>query len=298
MGLEEHIKAGAQLTRDTIIITAPTGSGSVDLGPAFAVLKIQTDTPIRLRLYDNEQSRDTATEISRPFGLSADTSIALIGDFSMSAAGAYEIAPAVFGFCSSSNPSSTFYRVENATGQPSQSIVRITRYLLEDRGVPPTTGSFYTINNRRVISIDYSGTNIPSASIVSGTISTGVSTVPQTYMLISASLDNVAHKVRFRLYATSSAIFNATERTRPFTTEPSEVVALLTDVVIDDGSETVYFTPKIFGANLENMGNDLLLTAESTAKISGDSEIYYYLQNLTSVAINPVVSMSLYALED
>lgn len=298
MGLEEHIKAGAQLTRDTIIFTAPTGSGSIDLGPAFAVLKIQTDTPIRLRLYDTEQSRDTLTEINRPFGLNADASIALIGDFSMSAAGTYEIAPAVFGFCSSSNPSSTFYRIENATGQPSQSVVRVTRYLLEDKGVPPSTGSFYTINNRRVITIDYSGTNIPSGSIVNGTLSTGVSTIPQTFMLISASLGNVAHMVRFRLYATSSALSNVAEQNRPFTSEPSESVALLTDVIISNGNETVYFTPKIFGANLENMGNDLLLTAESTAKISGDSEIYYYLQNLTTVAINPVVSMSLYALED
>ena len=301
MGLEEHIKAGAQLTRDTIVLNAPTGSGSFDLGPAFAILRIQTDNAVRLRLYDREESRDNAAEINRPFGIGISPDIALIADFSMSAAGTYPIAPAVFGFCSSSTSSQTFYRIENATGQQVDSIIRITRFLMQDESVPPLGGTFYVTDNRRVVSIDNSATNLSSsadfgASFASGVLSVG--NVPQTYMMISASLANSGHKARFRLYATQSAIYSLTEISRSFTTEPSESMALLVDTLINSGSNTVFFSPKIFGANLQNMGNDLLVTALDSTKISGNSEMYYILQNLTSVPANPVVNIAVYALED
>lgn len=305
MGLEEHIKAGAQLTRNTIVLTAPTGSGSVNLGSAFGILEVQSDIPARLRLYDTEESRDLFTERTRPFGLNAESDVSLVADFSMSAAGTYTIAPAVFGFCSSSISPKTFYRLETAEGQPSQSILRITRYLLEDGTVTPSTSSFYTTSNRRVLSIDYSGENISNASgnfgasFRSGSIATiGGNITPRTYMLVSASVANIGHKARFRLYATSSALYNLTEVSRSFTIEPSEAVQLITDVWIDSGSRPIYFTPKIFGANLETMGDDLLVTAESSEKISGKNEIYYILQNSGSTSANIKIDIALYSLED
>jgi hypothetical protein len=51
MGLKEYIRLGAQLTRDTITTqTTVVGSGSVELGSAYALLSIQTNFPCRLRL--------------------------------------------------------------------------------------------------------------------------------------------------------------------------------------------------------------------------------------------------------
>lgn len=294
MGLEEHIKAGAQLTRDTIAFTAATGSGVVDLGPAYAVLKIQTGIPARLRLYDREDSRDDPSEISRPFGIYASTSIALVGDFSMSAEGTYTISPAIFGFSQNRNSPQTFYRIENAIGQPSQSAFRITRFLLEDKSILPDPETFYTVDNRQVISIEKPVGNMGPNEIISGTLAS----VPRTFMLISASLENPSHKARVRFYATSSAIYDITEKTRPFSVEPSETVELLADIMISSGSYPIYFTPKLFSANLENMGNDLEITITDAAKIDGNPELYYYFENLNPAINSTKVNIAIYSLED
>lgn len=298
MGLEEHIKAGAQLTRNTIVFTAPTGSGSVNLGTVFSILKVQTDIPVRLRLYDRESSRDDVTEISRPFGqFPATSSIALIGDFSMSSAGTYTIAPPLFGMCSSSDSPETYYRLETAVGQPSQSVLRITRFLLEDSLVTPDPLTFYEISNRRVLKLQADATMSNDTIYESGSLVTQTDVVPKTYMLVSASLANPTQQVRFRLYATSSAIYDNTEKVRTFSTEPAESVMLLVDAIIS-GSDMLHFSPKIFGANLETMGDDLTQTALSSAKIAGSNQIYYYIQNISGFSANPEVNLSLYSLED
>lgn len=298
MGLEEHIKAGAQLTRNAIVNTLPTGSGSINLGSVYGILRLQSDVPIRLRLYETEESRDNITEINRPFGIFPSTSsISLIGDFSMSSAGAYTIAPMVFGMCSSSVSPTTFYRLETATGQPSQSLLSITRYLMEDGNIVPDPLTFYTINNRRILTIQSSTSMSNDTIINSGTLSTNVDVIPQTFLMASASLANTQQQVRFRLYATSSAINNVTEKNRTFATEPSESVMLLVDAIIS-GSDTLYFSPKIFGANLETMGENLLSTSTDLNKLNGKSEMYYYVQNLSGFSANPEIKFSIYALED
>jgi hypothetical protein len=297
MGLEEHIKAGAQLTRDTIVLTTPTGSGSVGLGSVFSIIKIQTDNPVRLRLYDTETSRDDITEINRPFGQFPQiSSVSLIADFSMSSAGTYTIAPAVFGVSVDRESPITYYRAETATGQPSQSLVRITRFLMEDNLVSPNPLTFYEVDNRRTLTIQADATMSTANIYRSGTLTTQTDVIPQTYMMISASLVNQTEQVRFRLYATSSAIYDLTEAPRQFSTEPAESVMLLVDAVIS-GSDILYFSPKIFGANLETMGDDLLETAKSNTKISGNSEIYYYIENLSGFSANPEIKFSIYALE-
>jgi hypothetical protein len=298
MGLEEHIKAGAQLTRNIITNTLPTGSGSINLGSVYGILRLQNDIPARLRLYDTEESRDNISEISRPFGVFPPVStISLVADFSMSSAGTYTIAPAVFGMCSSSTSPTTFYRLETTTGQPSQSLLSITRYLMEDSLVIPDPLTFYTINNRRTLTIQSSTTMSNDTIINSGTLSTGTETIPQTFLMISASLANTQQEARVRLYATSSAVNNTTEKNRPFATEPSESVMLLVDAIIS-GSDVLYFSPKIFGANLETMGDDLSVTATSLSKITGKNEMYYYIQNLSGFSANPEIKFSIYSLED
>lgn len=301
MGLEEHIKAGAQLTRDTISFTDPSGIGSVNLGATFSILELQTDTPVRLRLYDRQVSRDDAWEISRPFGMSTSSSIALVGDFSMSAAGIYNIAPAVFGFSQNRQTPETFYRMEDGVGNPIQANIKIKRFLLEDNSIAVDPATFYSVDNRRILPIDVSNQNIPAGGIVSGSLTSAIAGVeiPQTYMLVSASLAlNPAHIVRLRLYATSSAIYDETEKARPFHIEASESVVLLVDVLLQNGNETVFFTPKRFAANLENMGNDLTETQLSLAKIVGNKEVYYNLQNIASTSENPEIRVAIYALED
>lgn len=300
MGLEEHLKVGAQLTRDTITFTSPNGSGSVDLGSVFSILEIQTDTPVRLRLYDRQVSRDNVTEIARPFGTGAPTNVALVGDFSMSAAGTYNIAPAIFGFSQNRDFPQTFYRMENGSGTPIQATIRLKRFLLEDKSISIDPESAYAIDNRRTITL-VSGSNIPSGGIVSGSL-IGVDIrgidIPQTYVMVSASVTTPGHKVRLRLYATSSAIYDEVEKVRPFSVEASSSVELLVDTLIQSGSEVIFFTPKLFGANLETMGNNLEETQLSLIKINGKNEIYYMLQNINSVTNDPEMKMAIYALED
>jgi hypothetical protein len=291
MGLEEHIKAGAQLTRDTIIVTDILGSGSIELGSLYGILSIKTNAPSasRFRLYETQTSRDVQEEIDRPFGYPVSGNISLVGDFSMSLAGTYTIAPAVFGTVNDRTNSSTYYRLE-----PSGSEVSITRYLIEDTSIIPDLNTFYSIDNRRVIGISTS--SMADGLIISGTVA--LSTIPTTYMILSASCSQTNHIFRLRLYSTSSAITDAAEATRIRSVEPSETVQLIIDAIVS-GSETLYFKPKIFGANLNNMGNDLLVTALDKTKINGERELYYMLQNLSGDTINsPEVLISVYSLED
>lgn len=296
MGLEEHIKAGAQLNRNTYVATLPTGSGSINLGSVFGILRLQSDIPIRFRLYDTEASRDNITEINRPFGvLSPTSSVSLIADFSMSAAGTYNIEPMVFGLCTSSISPLSFYRLETATGQPSQSAIRVTTFSFEDGTVIPDPNTFYTISNRRTLTIQSTG-SMSIGTGGGGILSTGT-TIPQTFLMVSASLAHTSLQARLRLYATSSAIINTTEQARSFGVEPSENVMLLVDAIIS-GSDTLYFYPKLFGANLETMGDNLAVTEESISKIIGKSEMYYYIDNLSGVTANPEIKFAVYSMED
>jgi hypothetical protein len=290
MGLEEHIKAGAVLTRNTIQLSSQDGLGSVDLGSVFNILQIQTASPARLRLYDRESSRNDATEIARPFGAYPSTDIALIGDFSMSAAGTYAIVPTVFGVAQISTNAATYYRIEDENGLAAGTFA-ITRFLLEDATVQPEAETPYTVGNRRVLTINQT---LAQNAFASGTLAN----TPKTFMLISGSLANAAHKARIRFYASSSAIYNTTERNRAFATEAPVSVGLISDILIDDATFPIYFTPKLFAANLENIGNNLQDAISSPQNIAGNSEIYYYMQNIGSTTATITFNVAVYSLED
>jgi hypothetical protein len=124
-------------------------------------------------------------------------------------------------------------------------------------------------------------------------------TVPKTYLMVSASLSNVDHIARLRLYAVSSSLYNTQEKTRPFSTEPSASVQIVADMILS-GSETTYFTPKIIGTNLQNLENNLENIRAIQEKIAGKNEIYYVLENAatTGGAQTIEVSMYVYSLED
>lgn len=288
MGLAEYIKAGASLRRETTTLTtSPSGSGSVLLGSAYVLLSLTTTHPCRLRLYDNKTSLETTTEITRPFGITnISASTALIGDFSMSVAGTYTIDPALYGVVESGSSKLTHYRINNtASGQ--YPIITFNTYLLEDSSI--------TIAGRRtlpLITASLSGSQISTGTVTSITI-------PQTYLLVSASVSGSNTRTRLRLYATSASLSNPTEINRPFASESAATTQLIVDAILS-GSETTFFVPKIVGANLRNVTSDLNLIKNDRLKIMGENELYYIMQNVTSSATVIPISTSLhvFSLED
>jgi hypothetical protein len=290
MGLQQHIAAGANLERVTqTFLTNSSGSGSVSIAPASALLRIRANNTCRLRLYDNQSSLENATEISRPYGnLNIQPSVALVGDFTIGTTQDNFINPVLYSV--TENPAGQlYYRISPNT--PTE--ISLTYYTLTDTNVPPTIGTPYTVDNRRTIDIleTLPGTTAP----VTGTL--GVGDVPKTYLLVSASLTDPSHIARLRLYRRSDPLSDATELARPFLSEPSASTQLIVDMVLS-GSNDMYFVPKILGANLESMGTNLNLIKGNRASFAGEAEMYYVLQNLTPVGDDVQVSLHVFSLED
>lgn len=288
MGLAEYIKAGVTLRRDAIgVQTDAVRSGSVNLGSSYILLSITTTVPCRLRLYDNQTSRDVLGEKNRVFGnTNVSASTALIGDFSMSAAGTYTIDPVVYGIINDPTSKLTYYLVDNVSSAPYPSIT-FNRYLLEDSSI--------SIQNRKTL-------QITSHTLSPGNYGVGAmqsSDIPRTYLLVSGSVSGSTSIARVRLYSTSESLANSTEISRSFATESAESSKLIFDAIIS-GSEVTHFVPKITGANLKTMGTDLNLIKSSTEKIMGVNEMYYVIQNAaTSGPATPInVSLHVFSLED
>lgn len=289
MGLEQYIRAGANLTRNDIVLqTTPSGSGSVDLGSAYVLLSISTTSPCRLRLYDNSQSLANTGEIGRVFGnTSVSASTALIGDFTMSVAGTYTIDPVMYGMVENSTNKLTHYRVNN-TQSGVYPTITFTRYLLED-------SSISTAN--RINFPQITGSLTPG-QIVSGTL-LSTTNIPRTYLLVSASVSGSSTAARLRLYTTNESFTNITEISRSFATESANNSKLILDAILT-GSETTYFVPKIVGANLQTMGNNLNTIRRQQSSIMGNNELYYVLQNplTTGGAMRITASVHVFSLED
>lgn len=285
MGLEQYIRAGANLERRIITVTSTQpGTGSVDLGSAYILLSVSTDRPCRLRLYDNSQSLANSGERARLFGnTSVSASVALVGDFSMSAPGVYSIDPPLYGVTQNTL---TYYRVEN-TQSLAQPTLTFTRYNIEDTQV--STANRVTLPN-------IMGQLLPQ-QISSGSIQE--SSIPRTYLLVSASLSNTAVPTRLRLYSTKESLTNQTELSRSFTTESRNNSNLIVDAILT-GSEITYFVPKIVGANLQTMGTNLNSIRTNQVAIMGLNEVYYVLQNLatTGTAASISASLHVFSLED
>lgn len=292
MGLAEQIRAGAVLSRKSFTInTDISGIGSASLGSAYTLLSIETTAPCRFRLYDNAESRNNTAEGLREFGnTNISESIALIGDFSMSTANVtYTITPPMFAVVEDSQ--NTYYSISNAASTPT---ITLTRYLIEDSAVVPTIGGRYTVPNRRTLPT-ITGL-LAAGGMVSGTVAN--STIPQTYLLVSASITGSIQQARVRLYNTSYAITNVVEKNRPFATEPTAQVGLIVDAIFS-GSNT-YFIPKIVGANIQSMGTDLNNIVGNQSLLAGNNELYYILENIATGGGSQQITASLhvYSLED
>jgi hypothetical protein len=289
MGLTEQVRAGARLSRKFIQFPADvSGIGSASLGSAYALINLNTSVPCRIRLYDNENSRDNATEISRQFGdTNIADNIALIGDFSQSVAGTIsKIDPTLY---SVTEDGFTYYRIT----PPGPMNVSVVVYNIEDstidgnfsrKDLPPIVGT-----------LEYNpdgGTLFEKGIIDSPTI-------PTTYLLVSASSapDTIS---RLRLYSVSSSLDDQAELTRSFDTEVSASAYLIVDMIIS-GSQPIYFSPKIIAANLDNMGTDLENIRADRDLINGKRELYYVLENKDSSSSGPEnieVSLHVFSLED
>ena len=282
MGLKEYIRSGASLKRSTVTIqTDITGSGSVNLGSSYILLNIETDVPCRFRLYDTSASLYDSTETARQFGdTNVASGIALVGDFSMSAAGTYTIDPVLYGVIQTA---SSYYRVDGVTG-PQYPSINLTKYLLED--VNPS------VNNRKTINLITGSLTV--GQLVSGSISNAE--IPRTYLFVSASSTNSNGVVRLRMYSTKSPLQDTAEVNRSFATE-SYSRSLLIDAILS-GSRTTYFSPKIIGANLQNLTDDLSVLKGTS--LLGYNEIYYILENLNSTVtpLATTASLHLFSLED
>lgn len=292
MGLAEQLLAGAVLTRkSTTFTTAASGSGSVSIDASYAILGIQISNPCRIRFYENTSSRDDSQEINRAFGnRSISSSVALVGDFSMSTAERYSVDPILFSVSQTFSSPLTYYRIE-----PSASTtVVLNTFTLEDSNVAPGANPAYIIDNRRLLPM-------VSASLSPGQIKSGSitdSNIPQTYLLINASGSDATNIARLRLYSTSGSLYDSVEKSRVFSVEPSASAYLIVDMILS-GSTTTCFSPKIIGSNLANMGNNLLLLRGNQSLISGKNEMYYLLENADSLgsATSISASVSIFALE-
>jgi hypothetical protein len=284
MGLREHIRAGASLARQSIALqTNIIGSGSIDLGSAYALLSIESDVSCRVRLYDNAASRDDIIEKNRAFNdTNISASTALIGDFNITAAGKVTIDPVVYGVVEDSTNKLTYYKIDGT----SAATLTFTRFLLED-------SSINTSNHTTLPTI--AGLVGPN-QFVTGTLSNPI--IPTTYLLVSASLGDTSHLARIRLYNNNSVFSNITEMSRSFSTETNDT-SLIVDAILS-GSGTTYFSPKIIGTNLQNLGTNLNLIQGSAQQLAGENELYYILQNASSTpgAVNISAALHVFSLEN
>lgn len=288
MGLAEYIRAGASLRREIATLqTDAIGSGSVNLGSAYILLDITTDKPCRIRLYDNESSRDNVGEKARSFGnTNVSASIALIGDISMSSIATHTIDPVLYSVVENTTNQLTYYKIDNVSSPPYPKIT-FNAFLMENPAISTT-------NRKTLPPLQYT---FVANGITSGTLADPV--VPQTYLLVSASVtgSSASAVTRLRLYSNSSSLYSSAEISRSFTTESTAVSYLIVDALMSS-SQVTYFVPKIIGANLQNAGTDLNITRTDRNKMAGNNELYYILQNVSSVSSAVTASIHVFSLED
>lgn len=288
MGLAEQLEAGGFLQRTVKSFTTDvSGTGIVDLGLTYVILSIESSDKCRLRLYSDSKSLLDLGEANRTINNTyISESIALIGDFDIPTPGKYYTRP-LFGFTTASSHPYTAYRVDSVAPVK----LNIRTYQL-DSGITPKLGSKYTTSNRRTLTI--------TENLLANSQNVGLKindpTIPQTYLLISASVDN-SNSVRFRLYSTSASLSDSVELSRLFSIEPKEGTKLIADMILKGGT-TVQFTPKIVGTNIDNMGSNLSTIRRDRASIAGENDLYYVMDNLSASPTTATVSLHVYSLED
>lgn len=279
MGLSEQLREGAILER-SIIPFSGTTIGSASFGATYTILDIEVDTPCRIRFYDDENSLLYLIEETRSFGESTDsTDIALIADVSMSVAGKYTMDPALYGVVSSSEENYTYFRI---TENMDEVQGNLTVYSLEDVSIEADeSNNFYKIPNRRTLTFTDDKNILTAAE----------DGAPRTYLLIDATS---SADCRLRIYGDTQSLNNTNEITRSFEeaiTSPD--IKIIADMVLDAGVVTKFY-PKIIGANLQTLTQNLEAIRLSRTAINAFSEIYYRIDATGSA----VVDVNVFALED
>jgi hypothetical protein len=282
MGLKEQLNAGSTaLKRDTIVLTVtgskPQFTGSFDMGRTFVLLKAQTTTPCRVRLYGNAYSRNEVNELSRPF-ISQSTigpDIALITDINLDTTEIFNLTPFLFG-ANLDNPvsSSIYYTIDTGSTFPftNTNTINFNRFILEDPSVANLSG----ITTRQ--------TFVVSGSLSSGSSVTGSIPTPRTYLLLQVTSNT--SPMRLRLYASESYRDVVAEVSRSFETEPSSSSGIIADLYLDV-TTTSSLTPILLGRN----ANDLLGTTIA-------NPITYYRLTNGSGTTDISASLHTFSLED
>jgi hypothetical protein len=278
MGLSEQLRDGAILERKVIPFSGTT-IHSASFGPAYVILDIEVDNPCRIRFYDDESSLLDIVEETRSFGESTfTTDIGLIADVSMSVAGKYTMDPVLYGAPSGSEEFFTYFRITESVGEIQGNL---TIYPLEDPSIPADIDNpFYKLPNRRTLTFE--GPRDTLTGALDGAV--------RTYLLIDATS---SENCRLRIYSNESSLNTQTEIDRPFD-EPitSSDIKLVADMVLED-SEITKFYPKIVGANLQTMPQNLETIRTNLTAIKSFSDIYYRIEPSTAN-----VEVTIFALED
>lgn len=274
MGLKEQLDAGAALKRDTIgfTISGSTNlySGSFALGKTFILINARASAPCRIRLYGDQASSITPSELIRPYiSQSISGSISLIADINLTDTSVIQLYPPLFGVNLDTPVSPNIYYtvVSNSVDLAGINNVGFSRFLMED----PNASSYQDVTTRGKYIITGS---IPSGNSISGSIET-----PRTYLLLQVVPNT--NPIRLRLYTDESYRDNTAEKARAFNVEPSASSGIIADMYID-ATETSSFTPIILGRNMQDPP---LPTT------------YYTLTN-DSVVTNVSASLYLFSLED
>lgn len=278
MGLSEHLREGAELSRETIPFFGQVLE-SASFGSAYVILGIEVNEPCRIRFYDNEDSANNSLEYTRSFGESTDTTdIALIADISMSEAGNYTLDPSLYGVSEDTDDYYTYFTITDTAEEITGSL---TVYKLDDVNIQANIeNEFYKTPNKRPII--FTGNKNVLTSAVDG--------APRTYLMIDAISDE---DCRLRIYGKRESLNNINEATRTFSEAViSPELILLADMELESGSITKFY-PKIIGANLQTLPVNLETIRISRRAINSVSEIYYRLEPQSST-----VTMNIFSLEE
>jgi len=283
MGIKEYITAGSEkIKREPVTINLSTTNqqqtGSVSVGSAIAITEIQSNTACRVRLYGDINSRNNTVELARPFvSQSVSSSISLILDADINNQQIFNLTPPLFGL-NLDNPvtDTLYYTIESSSGGQlsTTSNVKITRLLIEDLNLPQ-------VDNRDTLVVSASA--LSAGNYVTGTIRS-----PRTYLLYKVLPTMVP--LRLRLYTSQSYRDDATEISRPFSTEPNSGSGIIADIYMEDLAGTP-MVPIVIGRN-DSDANDF-------ANVNATQETHFTLNNVSGGTMAIVsASLSVYSLED
>jgi hypothetical protein len=261
MGLREQIQQGALFTRRYVTIANSSVSGSTDsFGKSYILLNVTVNAECRIRLYSTSQSvaidasRTTASmDVNPAVGLVLDTYVDS-GPYTLN------FDPPIIG--------TTFDQQNNTWFNISGSDITATFEYY------PIESSYAT---RQTL-------NISASSLSAGASTSGNTTTPKSFLILSASCN--FSESRLRLYSRQISSVSASEQSRAFSTLPSDGSYIITDMLFDSASYGYVLSPTLQAYNLTTYG-------------TGSNLVGYIIQNLSGTTVsNITASLYIYPIED